>query len=121
MKTNATMQELNLALIEVNKRFDNNIKFKSLEGVNRKRNTFTLTVYDSKKPGGRMGQHGKHIVAACWHVHGYLFEALLKINPEIYIISGGSMRIDKTGGNWQDRNIGSNYQPLMYSDACDCN
>jgi hypothetical protein len=121
MTTNATIQELTQALNEVNKKFDGNIRFKTLDGINSKRNTFTLTVYDSKKPGGRMGQHGRHIAAACWHVHGYLFEALLKINPDIFIISGGKLRIDKTGGNWIDRNIGSMVQPLYYSEACDCN
>jgi hypothetical protein len=120
MKTNATIQELETALKEINKRFDNNIRFKRLENSGR-RNTFTLTVYNSKKPGGRIGQNGRHIAAACWHAHGYLFEALLKINPEAFVISGGSLRIDINGGNWQDRNIGSIMYPLYYSEACDCN
>jgi hypothetical protein len=121
MKTNATINELKQALNVINNRFDNNIRFKTLEAVNSKKNTFTLTVNDSRKAGGRISNQGRRIAAACWHVHGYFFEALLKINPNIYIISGGTMRIDKNGGNWQDRNIGSNFMPLMYSEACECN
>jgi len=121
MKTNATIQELNEALKEVNKRFGNNITFKTLGKLTSKRNTFTLTVIDSHKPGHRRGFHNNRLVhAACWHVHGYFFEALLNINSDIYILSGNKLRIDKNGGNWIDQNIGSIMKPLYYSEACDC-
>jgi hypothetical protein len=32
----------------------------------------------------------------------------------------GKRTIDTSGGNWQDRNIGSSMYPLYFSEACDC-
>lgn len=119
MKTNATISQLHEALAIVNDRFDRNIKFKRLEQTSSKRVNFTLTVHESSKPGGRIGHTGRRIAAACWHVHGYLFDALFDIDPKIYIISAGK-RITKDGGNWVDRNIGSMVSPLQYSHACEC-
>jgi hypothetical protein len=124
MKTNATIQELNQALAEVNKRFDGNIKFKNIEQKGKKVN-FTLTVISSFAPGHRLGcsltskGNQKKIAAACWHVHGYFFEELFKINPNA-IVKTGDKTIDQNQGNWQDWNIGSISRPLNYSDACEC-
>ena len=118
MKTNATVNQLRDALTEVNERFEGNIRFKTLV-PSGKRVSFTLTVNDSKGKGGRRSHTGRRIAAACWHVHGYFFEALLKIDSEIFITSSIG-RIDKSGGNWQNRNIGSIMYPMYYSEACDC-
>jgi hypothetical protein len=124
MKTNATIQELEQALTAVNKRFDNNIKFKRLEQQG-KRITFTLTVINSSGSGHRTGTQKtvkggyKKLAAACWHVHGYFFEELFKINPSAFIKTGQN-KIDINGGNWQDRNIDSVFNPLRFSQACEC-
>lgn len=119
---NATMADMEQALAMVNRRFGANVKFFFCVGKGRGIN-FRLAVRNSRGDGARRGFTGRAMTAACWHVHGHFFEALLKVNPEVTIISraGPGAVIDKTGGNWQDRNIGSLFSPLMYSDACECN
>lgn len=119
-----TENDLNKALKKINKRYKNNIVFNRLEQKHSKTYLVTLKVKDSKKPGHRLGfKYGdgkqRRLINACWHVHGYFFEALLEINPDARIKTG-THEINKHGGNWQDRNIGSMVHPLMYSDACEC-
>jgi hypothetical protein len=121
---NVTEQELREALNIVNKKYDGNIRFKRIEPRGR-RYLFTLTVNDSHKAGGRISAfNNRRVCAACWHVHGDFFDALIKVNEKAEIISSGGpdgkIIINKDGGNWQDRNIGSQMQPLYYSEACDC-
>lgn len=82
--------------------------------------TFTLTVESSREKGARRGHQGQRVSAACWHAHGDFFDALFSINPDAVIVSMGTQTITKQDGNWQDRNIGSQMQPLYYSEACDC-
>ena len=81
---------------------------------------FTLRVNSSKGPGAKTGWNGRRTVSACWHVHGHFFDALFRICPAA-IIRAGDQKITKEAGNWQDRNIGSDFQPLMYSESCECN
>lgn len=72
--------------------------------------------------GARISSSGRRIAAACWHVHGDFFDALLKIQPNAVIVTRGGPGavIDKNGGNWQDCNIGSRMSPMMFSEACEC-
>ena len=123
---NVTMEDLQKALASVNSRYQGNIKFKTLEHKGN-RISFTLTVIDSKAPGHRRTPSGKRLAAACFHVHGHLFEELFRISPEAGILSSGSLAnpqkpkwITKAGGNWQDWQMGG-YPPMMVSRACDCN
>ena len=118
MKTNATSHELQQALELTNRNFNDNVKFKRIEQTGS-RVTFTLTVKSSKDKGGRLSHTGRRIAAACWHVHGEFFDNLLAIQPEAWIKTG-QKKIDANGGNWEDWNIGSNYQPMYYSQACEC-
>ncbi len=120
MKTNATINQLNEALNFVNKSFGENIRFKRLEQIGPKRVIFTLTVKDSFKPGARRGHSGRHMRAACWHAHGYFFEYLFLTFDGIKITAGNKTMLSNSD-NWQDWNIGSNFSPLMFSQACDCN
>ena len=123
MKTTATIEQLNQALNFVNKQFDNNIRFKDIEQISKNRVKFTLTVNDSNKPGAKFnpnfGKNGRRIAAACWHVHGYFFEYLFLTYDNILIISQGKKMSDNSD-NWKDRNIGSTFQPLYFSEACKC-
>lgn len=120
-----TEKDLIQALKTINKRYKNNIIFNRLDQKTNTTFNVTLKCKDSKKPGHRLGFYrtstGKqrHLINACWHVHGYFFEALLEINPEARI-KAGTLYINRDGGNWQDRNIGSVMYPLMYSEACEC-
>jgi len=118
MKTNATITELKIALKELNKHFDGNIKFKRLDQSGNRSN-FTLTVQNSSGPGGRWSAQGRKIAAACWHVHGHFFDILFIINPDTWINSVGR-KVTKESGNWQDWNIGSQMFPFYYSQSCEC-
>lgn len=121
MKTTASVETLEKALAKINRKYAGNISFAHILPVG-KRVDFTLTVKSSKAPGSRRGFSGKRVAAACWHAHGDLFDAIFAIDPTAKVISRGGPGavITKDGGNWQDCNIGSQMQPLMYSQACDC-
>lgn len=129
---NIEISNLNEALAVLNIKYCGNIKFKSGPsqiGSNRIR--FTISVNNSKGPGGRTNRTGGRVTAACWHVHGDLFDIILDLYPKAVImcsrrlVSGEQTRVYKDDygdiqGNWQDWNIGSYYAPFMYSKACNC-
>ena len=115
---NTNRNEMEKALVVINKKYKRNITWKRFD--DGKTINFTLTVKSSKGPGGRIGFTGRRVAAACWHVHGDFFDALFGINPAAVIVSMGE-RISINGGNWQDKNIGSQIQPMYYSEACECN
>jgi hypothetical protein len=121
MKTTAKAETLQKALDVVNAKYDGNIEFERFEPNCRSVN-FTLRVKSSRKPGARRSQSGRRMAKACWHVHGDLFDAVLVIDPKARIVSRGGPGavITDQGGNWQDCNIGSMMQPMMFSQACDC-
>ncbi len=132
MTTNATIQELQTALNELNVHFNDNIKFKGITQISSNRVRFTLTVNDSSGPGGRLGHGRKNngerrkLSAACWHVHGHFFDCLFsssfdpdRPSSELFVSTQGR-KIDKTEGNWVDWNIGSIADPMYFSDACEC-
>ena len=121
---NTTINELEQALKEVNKKYDDNVEFREItnSGKNVKA---TIKVKSSQKAGHRVGfaktskGNRRKMPCACWHVHGDFFEELLKINENVVIKSSLAQQvvitIDKYGGNWQDYNIGSDYEPLFAS------
>jgi hypothetical protein len=87
--------------------------------------SFTLTVEDARGEFGRLSapdwRTGKQrvIKAACWHAHGLVFEGILRRAPGARIVSCMSS-VTSAGGNWEDRNIGSQVAPFLYSKACRC-
>ena len=108
--------------------YDGNVVFKRIESQG-KGFIFTLKVKDSKGPGARRSHSGRRMAAACWHVHGRFFEALFRIAPEARVFSSFYKRsntgkcegwITKENGNWKDGQIGSMFQPMMMSEACEC-
>ncbi len=114
---------MNRALAIVNQKYNGNIEFNrfSHEGNGFR---FTLRVINSRLPGARLGFTGKHLINACWHVHGNFFDALLNIYGHAKIKTA-KRTIEKTAegqiiGNWEDWNIGSIMEPLYYSEACNC-
>ena len=126
--TGTTEQELRNTLAQINRDFyDGNIAFKRLEptGPTRKSFIFTLTVNDSRKPGARRGFQRKkdgeryRLAAACWHAHGNFFEELFERSPNAVITSMGR-KIDANQGNWEDKQVGSLYDPVYHSKLCDC-
>ena len=120
METIATKKQLNEALNHVNKQFSNNIIFKNgPEQISKNRVRFTLTVKETRGPGGRVSSTGKRIKAACWHVHGEFFEYLF--SQGVTLIKSSFITMQDNSDNWKDSNIGSHFTPMNYSEACDCN
>jgi len=122
MKAYTNADTLKKALDVINAKYQDNVEFERFD-ANCKSVDFTLRVRSSKEPGARRGHSGRRMAKACWHVHGDLFDAILKLDNKARIISRGGPGavITSAGGNWQDCNIGSQMQPLYFSEACDCN
>lgn len=122
---NISREDLQSALEAVSQRYSGNVVWnREPEPVGRGFRA-TIKVLDSKGPGHRRGfphgnaDKGKRMASACWHVHGEFFDSIFDIAPGASVKSG-DLRITANGGNWKDRNIGSQMRPLMFSEACDC-
>lgn len=132
---NCSVKDLIQALRDTNTSYKGNVAFNRAPEARGKALICTLRVKDSKKPGHRLGfanREGKQrrMTSACWHVHGEFFDNLLNINPEAVVTVAPNHKIFATGkdkngdavvvGNWEDRNIGSSFNPLYFSEACEC-
>ena len=116
----ASEKEIHRALDLLNKLYKDNIDYNNFSRKGKHFNV-TLRVKDSSEKGARRGfQNRRKMINACWHVYGDFFDLLMDLNFEIVIISAGEQISYYSGTNWQDRNIGSLYEPLMYSQACEC-
>lgn len=125
-----TRENLEMALALTNLMFGDNVRFREFRCINAKHTRFRLTlrVMDSHGPGHRLGYHRKKdgdrrcIPSACWHVHGVFFDKILSLEPKARISTGlhGRRTITKDGGNWQDAQVGSMFDPAMLSDLCEC-
>lgn len=118
---NVTPAQMCAARAAVNKQFAGNIEWNRFEPA-RTHVNFTLRVRDSHGPGAKRGFSGRATAAACWHAHGHFFEELLRVAPQARIVTHGGPGavVTAAGGNWQDCNIGSQVQPMYYSEACAC-
>lgn len=127
---NLSLEQLKEAMKALNKKYDDNIQFNGCIAETETRIRFTLRVKETKGKGARLGQgltskgNRRHLINACWHVHGDLFDLILNLEPKA-IIYAGAKKIYKDGlgrivGNWEDWNIGSMINPLYYSEACEC-
>jgi hypothetical protein len=127
---NATFQNIQTALENTSRSFDNNVEANRFE--QKGKNFFvTLKVKDSHGKGARRGfpnrENAKHMatmkgramVQACWHVYGTFFDELFAVNKDIIVVSLGK-RITAVAGNWEDSDVGSIMVPLKYSQMCEC-
>jgi hypothetical protein len=119
------------------------VSFNRLPEAYRGSVRFTLRVKDARGPGHRRGQMAhestgkrRRMVAACYHAYGEVIRGLIDagaawvksapITLERYRSKGARpLRWDR--GTWIDNardmadlNIGSEYRPIYFSDACDC-
>jgi hypothetical protein len=133
--TNCKWEELQEALKEVNKKYDNNIRFNpdnngcqrftlraKIKSERETNKGCSISVYSMmSRYSNFIGkkQNKRYTGSACWHVHGDFFDALFKINQDAVIWSRG-LKIDKNYGNWENYNIGSILYPVYASDCCDC-
>ncbi|MCK5608940.1 hypothetical protein KAR91_44110 [Candidatus Pacearchaeota archaeon] len=125
---NVTRQEMEKALAMVNKKYEDNITWNREPELKGGQYHFTLYTHSVEKPGHRLGWpdysgqgngNQRRLRSACWHVHGNFFDALLNINPNA-VIKSAHATIDINGGNWQDKNMGSQMYPFYFSEACMC-
>jgi hypothetical protein len=115
MKTNAKRS----TVIEAIEKINNDHGYKIIlnkDEIQGKWFYFTIRSEVSGIPGARNSCSGRKLVSASWHSHGYLFDEIFEIEPDALIYSGGE-KITKQYGNWQDRNIGSHYQPCYFSET----
>jgi hypothetical protein len=75
-----------------------------------------LSVKNSRGPGSRFSPtSGRRVSAACWHAHGYFFDALptgTKIQARGHTFRSGDV--------WRDWNIGSVMNRCRMSESCEC-
>ena len=80
---------------------------------------FTLKVKTNKSLGHGISFSGRQMSTACWHVHGNFFDRLFDVNPNAKVYALGKL-ITRFGGNWLDRNVGSQANPKLASEMCVC-
>jgi len=123
----ATQEQINKALDIVNVKYEGNVEIRGITPSNKlgTRYLVTLGVKDKNKKGAKFGhclkKNGEYRRTryACWHIHGDFFDALINIDASIRIHTARGW-IDVTGGNWEDEQIGSMFNPRMFSEACGC-
>lgn len=133
---NITGEDLSKTLSKLNQKYENNIIWNNYKDLGKNRFRITLRCVSDRGKGSRLATHYiingykgtkgaiNHLIDCCWHCHGDFFDTLLAINPKAIIQTNTRKIHMKNGeiiGNWQDRNIGSAFQPLNYSQACECN
>ena len=114
------LNDLNEALLECNRRFANNITFRTCIKKTKNAGTYNvrLDVRSSSANGAKQNViTGRHIHAACWHVHGVFIEELLKRGC---IISSMHNKLTTNADNWKNEELRIHGQIIMASDMCAC-
>lgn len=135
MEIHASKQAIETALEVVNRAYDSNVMFNRFDAANAKDNKYnvTLRVVSSRGKGARMNHDwSRHLVAACWHVHGDFFDALPDGTKVVSHWGSQGKQVTFTvaqsrdsgthykSGYWQDQQVGSVMQPAMMSELCEC-
>ena len=119
MRAKITKEQLFSCLDELNTQYESNIKLKRCE-YKGKYLHFTLRPVNSSKRGAKYNiQSDRRVYACCWHVHGDLFDIILRKCPDVVIHSRGT-QISTQEDNWQDFNVGTIMNPMYASEACRC-
>ncbi len=118
------------ALFDVNKKYENNVVFNRLDRANEKdtRYNVTLRVVSSKGKGARLSAPSfwsgkqRRLVSACWHVHYDFFDALPTGTKVISNWGHGGKHVSIAGehGTYQDMDVGSMMLPALMSELCEC-
>lgn len=114
MKTTASESTVRKALENVNKAQGYRLEMNRSDQSGKWYN-FTIKSR-SGIPGARTSHSGRNLAAASWHAHGYLFDEILKLDPEAVIKTAGRT-VSAEGGNWEDWNCGSHYRPVYMSET----
>lgn len=122
--SNCTKKDIDLALDHIKQRFNGNVRLNNYQQLSNTglRHRVTLRVNDSHGGGANLSRHmeqfghkARHTTSACWHVHGYFFDALPH-GTKIY--SRGKLTM--AGDMWDDFSVGSIAYPMYASDSCEC-
>lgn len=114
MKTTASRTTVLSALAYVNELYGYQL---TLNRDEQKGKYFHFTIKSRKSgiPGSRLSYSGRKLISASWHAHGYLFEQILRLEPDAVIYSLGERY--EAGFIWQDKNIGSMMHPVYFSET----
>lgn len=111
MKTTANIETVKTALLAVNQEKGYELECNRLDQCGKWVN-FTIKS-KSGIPGSRLSGSGRKLAKASWHAHGFVMDKIFEIEPDCVIISMGEKLY--AGHIWQDRNIGSQYNPVYFS------
>lgn len=128
---NIAISELAQSIKNVNRDRDYKLIFNREPEFKGKWLHFTIRSETSGIPGSRTSASGINMTSASWHAHGYLFDEILKRNPEALINTMVSEiyteKLHTVGtpyeggvwivGNWVDYPIGSNFAPVNASEV----
>ena len=123
---NVPVDALSAIVREVSARdYNGNIRFKRSPEPAGRALQFTLTVADSRGPGGRLSHSGRRVAALCWHGHRDVFKEIFARFPDARLQSAqadyrGRESFERTFPATGDANIGSLMCPMCYRTACDC-
>lgn len=86
---------------------------------------YGISARPSQNPFHKVSHSGRKLNAVCWHGHREVMREIFKIAPDAILVSTfaryeGREHFERTHGETGLRNIGSQVQPLMMQDACDC-
>jgi hypothetical protein len=121
---NVTAAQMDRAMAKVNRTYADNIQFKRFEPIKNGFN-FTLRVMSSKGLGHRLSMSGRHLTAACQHVHRDFMRAIFDLAPFANLVScqaayHGQADFEAKYLATASINIGSMVQPMSMAEACDC-
>lgn len=112
MKTTASKQTVIAAINAVNEELGYML---SLNRADQSGKWFNFTLRTpSRVPGSRTSASGRQLAKASWHAHGHVFDQIFSIEPKAVIVSMGT-KITAESGNWEDRNVGNYYNPVLFS------
>ncbi len=86
---------------------------------------FTITVDNTRNPGGARSSQGRRIAAACWHAHRDFMRAIFKLAPDALLITAltryeGSAGFEHEFPYTGTQNAGSMIAPRARQDCCEC-
>lgn len=84
-----------------------------------------LRAVSSRGPGAKRAASGRRTVAVCWHVHREFMRAIYKGDSGARIQTAladyrDAQDFEQKHGETANKNIGSQFAPCAYVDACEC-
>lgn len=113
---NISTTELAAALANTNAKHGYQLRFVAPPSPRGKSLLFRIRSEKSKIKGASLSYFGRNSVAASWRAHGHFFDEVIAICPQAVIKTARGI-IDQNGGNWQDYQVGTPFNPCMASEC----